>query len=315
MEKLNDLFNLKFEDLIEKSNQTNNEIYNPSPERGKEGVYSAVIRFIPYWKDPKKSIMKKWTVWLVDPLTNRGRYVDCPTTINQKSVLLDMYWKLKNSNSVAEKELAKNFARKQKMASLIQVIKDDNNPDLVGKILIWPFGVKIYNKIQDIMQPEFGEPHMPFDLFEGRAFHVKIKKVGGYNNYDDCKFLEQSAPIMIDGKPVKKTEENMQKIIEFLKENSPDLSKFDFQPWDEETKMFVNTVIKNTVPTQKIIEDVINLKETEKKEEKKEEVKTDKTKSTNEIDNIDLEKNNKKIEKDIDDDFDFDFDDDLYSDL
>jgi hypothetical protein len=230
MENLNDLFNLTAGDLVEKNESKGGDIYKPTADKGKEGVYSSVIRFIPWHKNPKKSILKKWSCWLVDPLTDKGKFVDCPSTIGQKSILQDVYFKLKKSNSVAEQKLAEVFSRRQSMNALIQVIKDDNNPDLVGRIMVFPFGAKINGKIQDIMQPEFGTPHIPFDLFEGRAFHLKIKKVAGYNNYDDSKFLDGASPITIDGKKMEKTPDDMKKIIEYLEKSSPDLSKYDFTP-------------------------------------------------------------------------------------
>lgn len=256
MENLNDLFNLQADDLVQKSESTKTDIYKPTADKGKEGVYSAVVRFIPWHENPKKSIMKKWTCWLVDPLTDKGQYVDCPSSVGQKSSLQDMFWKLKKSDSVAEQKLAQNFSRRQSMASLVQIIKDDNNPDMVGKIMVWPFGVKIYNKIQDVMQPEFGTPHIPFDLFEGKAFHIKIKKVAGYNNYDDCKFLDNPAPIAVDGQAMTKSKENMEKIVNYLKDASPDLNKYDFQAWTEDTAAYVNNVIQNTVPGGRMVEQV-----------------------------------------------------------
>lgn len=256
MENLNDLFNLSADDLVVKTESKTTEIYKPTADKGKEGVYSSVVKFIPWHENPKKSIMKKWTCWLVDPLTDKGRYVDCPSSVGQKSSLQDMFWRLKKSDSVAEQKLSQNFSRRQSMAALVQIIKDDNNPDMVGKIMVWPFGVKIYNKIQDIMQPEFGTPHIPFDLFEGKAFHIKIKKVAGYNNYDDCKFLDNPAPISIAGETMNKSPENMEKIVTYLKDGSPDLKKYDFQEWDDDTVAYVNTVIQNTVPGGRMVAEV-----------------------------------------------------------
>jgi hypothetical protein len=256
---MEDLFNLTTDDLItEEPKSKNLGLYKPSADKGKEGVYSAVIRFIPWHKEPKKSRMKKWTCWLKDPLSGNGKYIDCPSTINEKSKLQDMYFKLKKSDSVADKELADNFSRRQKITSLIQVIQDKNNPELEGKILIWSYGVKINNKIQEVLEPEYGEPQNPFNLNTGKAFMLKISKVSGYNNYDSCKFLDQIQPIMIDGEPVlADSAENKTRILEFLQEESPDLSSYDYQPWTEETHEYVNSVILNTVPDANVVSDII----------------------------------------------------------
>ncbi|MCK9574557.1 MAG: hypothetical protein WC979_01485 [Candidatus Pacearchaeota archaeon] len=255
-ENYSDLFNLGASDFAEPTKSGKGEIerYKPDAKSGKDNVYKSVVRFLPWHADPKKSIMSKWTAWLVDPISGDGKYVDCPSTVGKKSLLQDIYWKLRKSESVAEQELAKSFSRRQTFASLVQIIKDDNQPDLVGKILVFPYGIKIHNKIMAQIKPEFGKPHIPFDLFEGRPFLISISLISGYNNYDNCTFLDEKLPFSINGESMEKTPANLQKIVEYLKENTPDLGKYDFREWDEETIEFVNTVIKNTVPKGKIIE-------------------------------------------------------------
>ena len=100
--------------------------------------------------------------------------------------------------------MADNFSRRQRFASLVQIVKDDNNPEMVGKIMVWPYGVKIFNKLQAEMKPEFGKPHIPFDLFEGKPFLVHITQVAGYNNYDNSRFLDEKMPVIIDGEKWKR---------------------------------------------------------------------------------------------------------------
>jgi hypothetical protein len=246
MDALNDIFNLSVDDFkTEEKKQST--YFKPDANAGREGVYKAVVRFLPWHKDPKKSIMKKWSCWLTNPTNEESKMVDCPSTIGKKSVLQDMYWKLKKSDSVADQKLSENFSRRQRFASLVQIIKDDNAPENVGKIMVWPYGVKIFNKIQAEMKPEFGKPHIPFDLFEGKPFLVHITKVAGYNNYDNCRFLDEKLPVSIGGQTMEKTPEHMEKIKSFL-EQSPDLSTYDYQEWDQNIEDFVNEVIRNTVP-------------------------------------------------------------------
>ena len=66
--------------------------------------------------------------------------------------------------------------------------KDDNDPDLVGKIMVFKYGVKIFNKIMSKVNPEIGKPHIPFDLYTGKPLFLVVNKVGGYNNYDNSNF-------------------------------------------------------------------------------------------------------------------------------
>jgi len=246
MENLNDIFNLSLEDFKEPEKKSGN-IFKPESKAGKDGVYKAVVRFLPWHKDVKKSVMKKWSCWLTNQGTNESKMVDCPSTIGKKSILQDLFWKFKKSDSVAEQKLADNFSRRQRFASLVQIIKDDNAPENIGKIMVWPFGTKIYNKLQAEMKPEFGKPHIPFDLFEGKPFLVHVTMVAGFNNYDNCRFLDEKLPITIDGNQMQKNQEDLGKIKTFL-ETSPDLSAYDYQEWDQSTQDFVDGVISNTVP-------------------------------------------------------------------
>jgi len=258
MENLNDIFNLSLDDFKETEKSSSGggrNIFKPDSKAGKDGVYKAVVRFLPWHKDVKKSIMKKWSSWLVNPATSEGKMVDCPSTIGQKSILQDLYWKFKKSDSVAEQKLADNFSRRQRFASLVQIIKDDNNPDNVGKIMVWPFGTKIYNKLQAEMKPEFGKPHIPFDLFEGKPFFVHVTTVAGFNNYDNCRFLDEKLPITIDSQQMQKTQEDLEKIKAFL-ETSPDLGSYDYQEWDQAIQDFVSGVVANTVPGGRMIANV-----------------------------------------------------------
>lgn len=258
MENYQDLFNLGADDFQDTTQKPKGEIerYKPTAKDGKDNVYKSVVRFLPWHANPKKSIMSKWTAWLTDPVSGDGKYVDCPSSVGKKSLLQDVYWKLKKSESVAEQELAKSFSRRQTFASLVQIIKDENQPDLVGKILVFQYGIKIHNKLMAQIKPEFGTPHIPFDLFEGRPFLLKITLVSGYNNYDECTFLDEKMPFVLDGESMEKTPENLEKIVAHLKEKSPDLSKYDFREWDDDMHAFVATVIKNTIPKGKVIESI-----------------------------------------------------------
>lgn len=256
MENLNDIFNLSLDDFKEPEKTSGGRsIFKPEAKAGKEGVYKAVVRFLPWHKDVKKSVMRKWSCWLTNPGTNESKMVDCPSTIGKKSVLQDLFWKFKKSDSVAEQKLADNFSRRQRFAALVQIVKDDNAPENVGKIMAWPFGSKVYNKLQAEMKPEFGKPHIPFDLFEGKPFFVHVTTVAGFNNYDNCRFLDEKLPITIDGEQMQKTQEDLTKIKTFL-DSSPDLNAYDYQEWDQSTDDFVNGVITNIVPGGRIAADI-----------------------------------------------------------
>jgi len=225
----------------------NSEDYQASADKGKGGVYQSIIKFVPWHQNPKNSIQEKWVSWLVDPVTQKGRFVDCPSSIGKQSLLQDMYWKLKKSESIQDQKKADVFSRRHNFSALIQIIKDENQPELEGKILVYRFGKKLWEKINSEMKPILGDPHNPFDLLSGKAFHLVITKVSGFNNYDQSKFLDKVIPLCLpDAKgklqPINSTTDKAV-VFNFLKENSPDLSKFGFKEWDTDTYDYVNGVI------------------------------------------------------------------------
>ena len=250
-ENYNAFFNPDVE--VNETKQTQTSEYNPSAAKGKNNVYQSIIRFIPWWENPKHgSIQEKWVSYLIDPVTNRGRYVDCPSSVGKPSPLQDIYWKLKKSESVQEQKLADTFSRRHSYASLIQVIKDTHAPELEGKILVYRYGVKIWEKINAELNPvsDVVEKHDPFDILNGKAFALMITKQSGYNNYDQSRFIDKRIPLCFtkeeDGKVVLtpiKPETDKKQVFEWVKEHSPDLGKYSYQEWDNEIHEYVNHVI------------------------------------------------------------------------
>ena len=75
------------------------------------------------------------------------------------------------------------------------VLQDPSNPTNEGKVFLYKFGKKIFDKIMDSMQPEFADesPVNPFDFWEGADFKLKIRNVEGYRNYDKSEFAAPTA--------------------------------------------------------------------------------------------------------------------------
>lgn len=257
MEENFDIFDLPTDVFINPEKKNVSEFYQPSADKGRDGVYKALIRFLPNIHNPSLSKIMKYYVWLEDPTTNQGFSVDCPSTVGQKSILKDMFWKLKKSESVKDQELAEKFSRVETYYSLIQVIKDPNQPELEGKIMVYKFGSKINQKIEAQLKPEFGTPCNPFDLFEGKVFGLNIVKKMKWNNYDACEFVGDRTPLVLEGKPVQKVEEDMKKITTWLKENSTDISKYAYKEWDSETTEKVLNTIKKIVPDGRVVENIV----------------------------------------------------------
>lgn len=256
MENFQDIFNLSNDDFVEKSTSRESEFYKPAAKDGKDNVYKSLVRFVPWHKDPRKSKIKKFSYWLEDPLTGDGFSVDCPSSINQKSVLQDTFWKLKKSPSVAEQKLSEKFKRRENYYALVQILKDEQRPELVGKIKVFKFGQKLHAIIQSELQPEYGTPYNPFDPFKGRPLALHVMLSGGFNNYDLSKFVGESTPCFLNGKKIEPTKESMEAFTEYLKTNSPDLSNYDYKEWDEEMRAKVKAVIENTVPSMRTSENL-----------------------------------------------------------
>ena len=256
-----DIFNLDAEAFVTKTAQQGGgkdlEFYKPYPEDGKDGVYKSLIRFVPNPVDPAKSKVHKYYVYLNDPVSGDGFSVDCPSTVGKKSILKDLFWKLKNSHSAADQELAKKFSRKEDFYSLIQIVQDKNKPELEGKVMIFKFGKKLNDMIEAQLQPEYGDPCNPYDLFEGREFAVSVRKVGEWNNYDLCSFVGEKTPIRFNGVGMKKNQDDMKTVLDYLNEGPKNLTSFDYKDWDDDVTDKVMTVIKNTVPEQRVINEIM----------------------------------------------------------
>lgn len=255
-ENYNAFFNPEVESTEQKTTSTE---YNPSAAKGKNGIYQSIIRFIPWWQDPKHgSIKDKWVCYLVDPVTDKGKYVDCPSSVGKPSPLQEMYFKLKKSENIKEQNQAAIFSRRHSYTSLIQVIRDENSPELEGKILPFRYGIKIWEKINSELKPLVGEKHDPFDVLNGKAFALIITKVSGFNNYDQSKFLDKKIPLCIPdtaGKLIPiNSQTDKQYIFNWVKDNSPDLNKYDFQEWDSETFNYVNHIITSVTGRSDLIQ-------------------------------------------------------------
>jgi len=241
------LFNPNVE-IKEPASKNSADEFSASADKGQGGVYKAIIRFVPWWKNPTHgSIQEKWVGWIEDPITQKGKAVDCPSSIGKPSILADMYWKLKKSDNIAMQKKAEIFSRRHTFASLIQVIKDQQQPELEGKILVYRYGIKLWEKINAELKPLIGEKHDPFDIINGKIFGLVITKVSGFNNYDQSKFLNEKLALCIpnkDGKLIPITaKSSKEEVYKWVKENSPDLEKYGYQEWDQDTHDYVNHII------------------------------------------------------------------------
>lgn len=239
-----DIFNLGVDAVDTHAVQTtsNNEVYKPTADDGKDGTYKALIRFVPNPKNPRNSLVKKYVHWLTDA-SGEGKLVDSPTSIGEKCPIADAFWKLRKSDSAVDRKISEKLKRREQYYALIKIVKDPQNPDLEGTYKIFKFGYKIKEKIDAELKPDFGEPTQIFDLFEGKNFELIINRQGEFNNYDKSKFSSARSPITIDGKAAERNAEFMASIKEEIT-SAPDLTAYEYQKWDDQTRDFVNATLR-----------------------------------------------------------------------
>jgi hypothetical protein len=163
------------------------------PEVDKAGNGYAVIRFLPAPEGEDLPWAKMYSHAFQG---NGGWYIENSlTTLGQKDPVSELNTSLWNSGSDADKETARKQKRKLSYYANIYVVKDPANPDNEGRVFLYKFGKKIFDKIMSAMQPEFEDedPINPFDFWGGADFKIKIKKVAGYWNYDSSEFARPGA--------------------------------------------------------------------------------------------------------------------------
>jgi hypothetical protein len=184
---------------VEKMNSSNSS----SDERvwrlecDKAGNGFAVIRFLPAPNGEDLPFVKLYSHAFQGP---GGWYIESSlTTLGQKDPVSELNSELWNNGTDAGKEIARKQKRKLTYISNIYVVKDPANPENEGKVFLYKFGKKIFDKLTAAMQPEFEDETAidPFDFWQGANFKLKAKNVAGYRNYDSSEFATP-APLLDD---------------------------------------------------------------------------------------------------------------------
>lgn len=158
------------------------------PEMDKTGNGYAIIRFLPSPDGEDLPWVKMYSHGFQGP---GGWYIENSlTTTGQKDPVSEYNRDLWNSGTEKDKETVRKQKRKLSYYSNIYVVSDPKNPHNEGKVLLFKYGKKIFDKIMAAMQPEFEDesPINPFDFWQGANFKLKIRKVDGYWNYDKSEF-------------------------------------------------------------------------------------------------------------------------------
>ena len=167
------------------------------PELDKSGNGYAVIRFLPAPDKEEIPWAKLYTHAFQGP---GGWYIENSlTTVGGKDPVSDYNRELWNSGNESDKDVVRKQKRKLSYYSNIYVVKDPTNPQNEGKVFLFKYGKKIFDKVMEAMQPEFDDEEAinPFDFWQGANFKLKIVKKDGFWNYDKSEF-DSVAPLLDD---------------------------------------------------------------------------------------------------------------------
>ena len=182
----------------------------------KSGNGYAVIRFLPAPNGEDLPFVKLYSHAFQGP---GGWYIENSlTTLGQKDPVSEYNSQLWNNGTDAGKDAARKQKRKLTYISNIYVVKDPANPENEGKVFLYKYGKKIFDKLTAAMQPEFEDEEAidPFDFWQGANFKLKAKNVAGYRNYDSSEFTAVT-PLLDDDdalEAVWKKESSLKEFVE-----------------------------------------------------------------------------------------------------
>jgi hypothetical protein len=201
---------------VEKLNETGSKdddrFWKPAMDKG--GTGSAVVRFLPASEGCELPWAQVWSHafqgpggWLID---------NCLTTNKDQCPVCEANRELWNTGSKDNQNIVRDRKRKLSYYSNIYIVKDPAAPQNEGKVFLYKFGKKVFDKIMAAMQPEFDDekPINPFDFWEGANFKLKLRKVEGYWNYDKSEFSE-SGPLLDDDDELERIYKSLYDLNEF----------------------------------------------------------------------------------------------------
>src|SRR5210317_107091 len=233
--------NLAPEDQSNKNKYQDDRFWKPDLDKTGNGY--AVIRFLPSVEGEDLPWQRIWSHAFQD---KGGWYIENSlTTLSQKDPVSEENTRLWNTGVDSDKEIARKRKRKLSYYANILVVSDPKHPENEGKVFLYKFGKKIFDKITEAMQPAFEDEAAinPFDFWKGANFKLKIRKVDGYWNYDKSEFEGVSALAESDDK-IKEIWSKQYPLKPFL---APD----NFKTYDE-LKEKLNRVLAGTRKTETV---------------------------------------------------------------
>ena len=176
----------------QKASYQDDRFWKPTVDKAGNGY--AVIRFLPPREGEDLPWARYWDHGFKGP-TGQWYIEKSLTSIGQQDPVSESNSKLWNSGDDRDKDIARERKRRLHYVSNVLVESDPSNPANEGQVFLYTFGKKIFDKIMDVMQPQFQDetPVNPYDFWEGADFKLKIQQVAGYRNYDKSEFAGMKA--------------------------------------------------------------------------------------------------------------------------
>tara|TARA_R110002020_G_scaffold197371_1_gene398470 strand:+ start:155 stop:1030 length:876 start_codon:yes stop_codon:yes gene_type:complete len=210
------------------------------PDLDKSGNGYAVIRFLPQPSGEDLPWCKIWSHAFNGP---GGWYIENSlTTLQKKDPVSEYNTELWNSGVEANKDVARKQKRILKYYSNVLVVSDPKHPENEGKVFLYRFGKKIFDKISEVMNPQFDDesPMNPFDFWEGANFKLKVRKVDGFWNYDKSEF--EAAAALLEG-----NDTQLEEVYGKLYSLKQFLTEDNFKSYDELKEKFNRVVTGSSV--------------------------------------------------------------------
>lgn len=214
------------------------------PEVDKAGNGYAVIRFLDAPFVDGEDAMP-WVQVFNHGFQGPGGWLieNCLTSINKQCPVCEHNSSLWNSGVESNKDIVRKQKRKLTYIANVLVVKDAADPSNEGKVFLYKFGKKIFDKIQALLEPEFEDETAvnPFNFWEGANLKLKIRKVEGYRNYDKSEF-DSPSPVSDDDAEIERLWKESHSLKAFLDPK-------EFMPYDE-MKAKLNRVLGLSGPTK-----------------------------------------------------------------
>lgn len=219
----------------------------------KEQTGSAIIRFLPAPEGEEFPYVAKYTHqfrWPT-PESKNWFFSNCHTTLEKECPICQLNNDAWNTETKTGQDLARYRKRVLSYVSNIYVISDPANPDNNGKVFLFSYGARIFQKIESALAPKFEDmvKFNPYDFWGGANLRLRSRLADGQRNYDLSEW-DKPAPLLDDDNELERIWNSQYSL---KKEVSPD----KFQSFEEVKARFdkmskpgYNPGAKNEQPTQ-----------------------------------------------------------------